>query len=357
MTALIYYTNEPTLDIEYERLILWLEGSADPVHRALALHARSDLLQFNQTVEMEVQAMLSAHSTAVVQKPVDVFRFSNRLAKSAKCLHLSPKGTGFESLQFSIPVFSDTAYRVRPLSHPTVLAKAIDSVSALCQDDCYYLITKSHGNETSCLTSLLSGLLDESECERFLLQVDAQISRLTSATRQKWQIDNLDISLENSVKEKAETGGQVGLGQVGLGQVGLGEAGLGEAGLGQAGLGQVGLGQVGLGQVGLGQVGLGGLETRMKRELLNGVGSSKEKYLQTIRDASIRFKTVLVEACDGHFSPMQLDYAPQGTRFLTSKSTAPYSTIDYFKLLTANQSLDVELQNQTSDHFELQTVV
>ena len=332
MTALIYYTNEPTLDIEYERLFLWLESSADPVHRALALHARSDLLQFNQTVEMEVQAMLSAHSTAVVQKPVNVFRFSNRLAKTATFLHLSPKGTGFESRPFSIPVFSDTAYRVRPLSHPTVLAKAIDSVSALCQDDCYYLITKSHGNETSCLTSLLSGLLDESECERFLLQVDAQISRLTSATRQKWQIDNLDISLENSVKEKAETGGQVGLGQVGLGQVGLGEAGLG-------------------------QVGLGGLETRMKRELLNGVGSSKEKYLQTIRDASIRFKTVLVEACDGHFSPMQLDYAPQGTRFLTSKSTAPYSTIDYFKLLTANQSLDVELQNQTSDHFELQTVV
>ncbi len=337
MTALIYYTNEPTLDIEYERLILWLEGSADPVHRALALHARSDLLQFNQTVEMEVQAMLSAHSTAVVQKPVDVFRFSNRLAKSAKCLHLSPKGTGFESLQFSIPVFSDTAYRVRPLSHPTVLARAIDAVSAVCQDDCYYMITKSHGNETSCLTSLLSGLLDESECERFLIEVDAQISRLTAATRHKWQIDNRDISLENSVKEEAESGGQVGLGQVGLGEAGLG--------------------QVGLGQVGLGEGGQAGLEARMKRELLNGIGSSKEKYLQTIRDASIRFKTVLVEACDGHFSPMQLNNAPKGTRFLTSKSTAPYSTVDYFKLLTANQSLDVELQNQTSDVYELQTVV
>ncbi|MCE9562590.1 MAG: hypothetical protein K8U57_11120 [Planctomycetes bacterium] len=174
----VYYANEMRMTDQYRHLLGCLRQGCSPTHAKLADRIEEDTREFPIAVEGDLIAI--RRGLADGNHPfahADLFVFTNQSALSG---HAQVGHRGNQELQripFTVPHADRMAFKLHPLSRPEVFTEALRTVSRQTAGTSpIILVTKSHGNQSLTLTSLLSVLLDAKTAE----EVDRAVEVLKS---------------------------------------------------------------------------------------------------------------------------------------------------------------------------------
>jgi hypothetical protein len=289
-----------------------------------ALRIAEDLRTFAGVCYQELLDIVWNVADAESGFQLNFVSFTNEGARCGRFRCFDTKSRNLTYGTFRPASSSESLYQVTPLANPENFSRALDIVANKFDPATheYYLVTKAHGNSRLAMTSLMSAKLG---LPSHLLESAIKM-QLADQTIQASN-SNVDRPLGNSTKD-----------------------------FGQGSLGQVGLGQVGLGEVGLGAVGLGEF---VVEESEDGIGTTKEEYLEILgrsrSGSKMKFRAVVMESCNSKLSSALLKRVPTNVeKLFTSSDSLRYSTLEYNQLLQQPLLPEKAMERIVAKGFEVQ---